>query len=124
MEVDLLFETVYILLIFAYAQRVQSRVGEVVALLGYIVLLLGRLRKDEKEKKTLQQLGYIILIFSPSFERWYDLLGSLGYLLAALHYEGSFFIGLYEILGAGRATNSSYFVARSLYGVLEAISDP
>lgn len=121
-SIDVLVITGYILLILAYARKLDTR-QSIAAVIGYTLLIAGkRLEatrgKDDTITKRAKQFGYLVLFLSPSFEHWHDIFAVIGYTYCvfAKFDESVAPLAIYYILGAQGTTSNLSKVARSLLG--------
>jgi hypothetical protein len=115
---------IYAALIFVYSSKIASRRGAA-AVAGFSTLVLAKKYEDSRPElaERMKMAGYGILIFSPSYDHWYDVLGALGYTAMAF---GNDIIGepptaVYDLFAAMGATSPLYMAARAGLAVAIAL---
>jgi hypothetical protein len=108
----------YVLMIVTFASKIHTRRG-LASVAGYAILIMAKQIEISKGAKqstidTMRKVGYMTLLFSPSYEHWFDAYGVIGYALAIL---GEFdnaapFMALYHTSALPTA-HGTYFVARA-----------
>lgn len=120
---DVMFILAYALLILVYSGHLKSR-QNIAAVVGYTLLLIAKrfeyIRgKSDKLTTKIHQMGYIALLFSPSFAHWYDILAIIGFVFSIFGFfdESSPFLSLYHVLGANQTSSYLSMTGRSMLGM-------
>jgi hypothetical protein len=111
------------LLILGYSRRLHTR-QSIAMVCGYLFLLVAKMLELTRGIKDLgarraKQLGYSILLLSPSFKHWHDVFALIGYSFC-IFYEFDKAVtplALYFILGAESTTSQLSKFSRLLLGV-------
>ena len=120
--IDWILITGYVLLILTYARHIDT-IQSMAVVGGYTLLVLSkRLEvthgKHDTITKRVKQIGYTILLLSPSFEHWHDVFALIGYgFCIAYRFDESVApLAIYYLLGAEGTTSYLSKFARSLLG--------
>ncbi len=110
----------YVLMIVTFVSKIDTRRG-LASVMGYAILIVAKqLELAKASKQTtidrIRRVGYVTLLFSPSYEHYFDIFGLVGYIMAIAggkYYDMSGpFMALYHTTALPTA-DGLYFVARA-----------
>lgn len=108
----------YVLMITTFASKIHTRRG-MASVAGYLILIVAKQLEIAKGTSPqnvdlLRKAGFATLLFSPSYEHWFDSFGVIGYSMAILgDFERSApFMAVYHTSALPTATGT-YFVAKA-----------
>lgn len=119
---DILLVLGYLLLILVYSQHLHTR-QSIAAVVGYTFLLVAKrleyAANEQEVVKKVKKMGYAILLLSPSFTHWYDVLAVIGYVFCifGMFDESVPPLAIYYILGANQTTATLSMLGRSTLGL-------
>jgi len=110
----------YMLMIVTFASKIHTRRG-LASIVGYAILIVAKQIEIAKGAKQttidrIRRVGYVTLLFSPSYEHLFDIFGVVGYTMAIAggkYYDMSGpVMALYHTTALPNA-EGMYFVARA-----------
>jgi hypothetical protein len=117
---DITTIVIYLLLIYVYSSKITSRRGAA-AVVGFTTLILSKKYEDSRPDiaKYMKAAGYAVLILSPSYDHWFDVLGAAGYSAMAMGIDvlGEPNLAIYDLYAALNATSPLYMFARASLAV-------